>query len=110
MTPLTAAEESEFTLFNAATFDLLRQESRGTKIPLWLCMSPEARQEAKQKFATWLSGAVHAIVPMTVEFAEKYVQKNWSGRLGELVSRWKSMELEAKRIREDEGNPGAFFV
>jgi hypothetical protein len=113
MTPLTPEQESEFTIFNCAVYDMHRKESRETESipPCWLCMSDNAKQTAKEKFAAWFSGAVHAIVPMSVADVERRVQREFNSPVMlDSVAKWKAAELEYKRLREDENNPRAFFA
>jgi hypothetical protein len=112
MTPLTPEQEAEFTIFNCAVYDLHRTEcqQRESIPPCWLCMSDNAKQEAKEKFAAWLSGAMQVVVPFTVEVAERKTNERFGDKLDHAVKAWKSAELEYKRLREDENNPRAFFV
>lgn len=112
MIPLTPEQEAEFTIFNCAVYDLHRTEcqQRESIPPCWLCMSDNAKKEAKEKFASWLSGAMQVLVPFTVERAEKHVAEQFGTKLADKVRLWKEAELEYKRIREDEHNPRAFFA
>jgi hypothetical protein len=111
MTPLTPEQEAEFTIFNCAVYDLHRKQCLGVSIPpCWLCMSDNAKTEAKEKFVAWLSGAMQVLVPLTVERAIQIVNERFSRSMAESVRLWKDAELEFKRLREDENNPRAFFA
>lgn len=106
MTPLTTEQEAEFTVFNFLVFDLNRKESIAYP-PCWLCMSKKAKQEAKERFAAWLS-SINQVPSLTVEDAEEIVNRRMANVIKESVKLWKTAELEFKRLREDENNPRAF--
>ena len=104
----TTEELSQFTLTNCLAFDLVRVESKNSgKIPpCWLCMSEEARSEARQKLAEWFSNqgghSIHADdLPRSLQHLEKPMQTQ--------ILQWQNAELAMKEARL-EGNPRAFFA
>ncbi len=105
---LTPEEEAVLTPFNAVAFDMLRAEyaEKNTCPPCWLCMSTEAREEAREKTRFFLQFKVGPL-GMSMEDAEALAQRALGG--SEVVSRWREAELAFKRMRA-EGNPRAWFA
>ena len=99
-TVFTAEEAAHFTITNAAAFDLLRTQP--SRPPMWLCMSEEAREDARVKLAARLG-------VQRDDLDEKLRMFGASIAGQDCLSRWRAMELEAKRLR-DAGEPRAYFA
>lgn len=107
---LTAIQEAEFTLLNALAFDLLRVTSQkdGTHTACWLCMSDEAKQEARAAFLKYLDQVVPGILPHAEKAAEHFAN-DMPSTFASRIAKWREAEIEYKRLR-DEGNPWAYFA
>lgn len=96
------------TKYNCAAFDLLRiRAMQERKIPpWWLCMSEEAREEAREALRLLLQSKV-ASPHLAMVDAERLAD-NVPDRLFDL---WcvAEREAEAERMREA-GNPRAYFA
>lgn len=102
----TPEEEKEFTLCNAAAFDLIMLKARRTKSipPCWLCMSEDAKEKARQDLYKMLEGNGVKVASVK-EFDERF------GSIPqglEAMGRWKRVELQMKNLRT-QGNPRAYF-
>lgn len=108
-TTLTAKEEAEFTAFNAAAYDLVRMNAHhaGTIPPMWLCMSEEAKAEARRSFSRFLWEKSNIVVNNDDEL--RRAVPGLSESLNRGVAQWKAAELEMKKERAA-GNPRAFFA
>lgn len=107
--PLTPEEEAELNPVNALAFDLVRVKSQkdGTIPPCWLCMSAEAKEEARQAIYDQMQYISPNITGWN-EFNVNAVAKNNPQVLGK-VNLWKQAEAAMKEQREA-GNPHAFFA
>lgn len=102
----TSKEDKEFTNLNAAAFDLARTKAKvsGEKVPLWLCMSDGAKEEARNNFMNWCRGAMG----MWVTDAHILSVVN-NTNLVPMIANWRKLEGIMKAER-DSGNPGAYFI
>lgn len=101
----TAEELQEFTALNCVAFDMYRKDcqDKGVVPPCWLCMSVEAKEEARKNVLDLLSRKY--FVPISEANFVKFVPDSWADQH---VKSWKEVELTFKQMRED-GNPRAFF-
>lgn len=107
---LTSEEMEILTPYDAAAFDLLRAESDGIQ-PMWLCMSDEDRQAARDRFLEFAMEKEfvafftdEAIARMVLDHVARE-----SPALAAATERWRMAEAEAKRLRTA-GNPNAYFA
>ncbi len=109
MTVLTPEEEAEFTTLNLAAFSLLNEESDAIQ-PCWLCMSADAKLDARQRFVRWLQKKTGVL--RDLEQTERYCDPGGlqPTSLQHQMAIWKENELIAKRARVDENNPHGFFA
>lgn len=107
---LTPEEEAEFTVFNCQAYELYRMQCIGVMIPYrWLCMSQEAKDQAREKFATWLTQAMQSNVPFTVERAVEIINEKADNKMREAVESWKNSELHYKCIAKEENNSRPYY-
>ena len=112
---MTPEQEQEFTPFNALAFDLARVNAQktDTKIPAWLCSSPDAKQEMKDKFVQEFNqmrknaGGSFCGLPFDQQQIEILLKAQRP--LETITLKWKNFEKELEAARND-GNPTAFFV
>lgn len=108
---LTAEEEATLTIFNAAAFDIMRDEARrhGSTVPTWLCLIESQRNEARESLRFRLQFDVGPL-GLSMADAEKYVESLLTPEQKQgALKRWRDVELRFKRLRA-EGNPHAFFA
>ena len=105
---LTKEEEAEFTVFNAAAYDLYRKSEadENREAPCWLCISKESKVELGKRFLVW---ARENLLPNQVISDENIKQMINRSTVGPALFLWKRMELEAKALRVQGGNPHAYF-
>lgn len=112
---LTAEEYELLSVFDAGAFDLARASSRDRNEipPMWLCMSDEARQEAREQYLAKLIEQGVFSKGKTLEDAQRFINSRvWYNEATEvacLVSLWRKAEAEAKNQRKA-GNPRAYFA
>lgn len=102
---LTPEEIADLNTLHGAAFDLLRQKCRETDTipPMWLCMSPEAKQEAVSALLDHLSEQLgHKIDLLAAQMLCGSVPAS-------TLTPWRMAEAEAKQARAD-GNPRAYFA
>jgi len=111
---LTAEEQAEFTCVNLIAHNVMRDEAKRKRdevLPCWLCMSVEARQEARQMAADWYNANARPIVPIDVnhEIGLKQFERQLEPAAASMMQQWITAEAEFKRLRVEENNPRAFF-
>jgi len=107
---LTEDEEKEFDIFNFVAYDTLLGTARrkGEKIPLWLCMSKEAKDAARKTVIDMLSR--HIILPdLSQAGVNLSINQLSSGKYNSRIEDWKNVERERK-FHRDNGDPLAYFV
>jgi len=106
---LTPAEAEEFTLLNAAAYDLYRVSSKqkGHVPPCWLCMSAEAKTEARGNLLKFMDEKAPNLTGWTEQGLSNYLES--VPNLKQLIDRWREAEVNMKTERE-KGNPRAFFA
>lgn len=114
MEPIDAEIEAELSLFNCLAYDLLRKESIKAKTipPCWLCLSDQAKVEARTKFTVWFSQMIGRFGPpmSVVEVAEDVDRRiGGASHILAMVGQWRAVELEFKR-RRDAGDARAFLL
>ena len=104
---LTDAELAEFTPLNCAAFDLIRKESKekGVTPCMWLCMSDDAKQKARDAVVAHIGKALGIIAPCEQGIKNLIKGQDFTAQLRQ----WKFAELDMKRHRAT-GNPKAYFV
>lgn len=92
-----------------AAFDLVRLKSQqdGTTPPCWLCMSEEAKQQAREDLVVYFNEKTRPLTPFTEDLLRTYCGR-LQGVAASLQS-WQDAELHYKTLREA-GNPAAFFA
>lgn len=107
---LTTEEQAEFTPLNFIAHNVLREQS-SAKQPCWLCMSNEAKQEARQKAVDWFNQNKNPIIPFSLNDPNtiKVLNRDVQAAVGHLIPQWIKAEAEFKRLRVEENNPLAFF-
>jgi hypothetical protein len=105
---LTAEELAEFTITNCVAFDLYRSEAKaiGQVPPCWLCLSVEAKEEARKRFFEAMGRRVGQTIVCEADFL-RLLPDGWGGRE---VDVWKALETSHKYERDVCGNPRAFFA
>jgi len=108
MNILTIEEEAEFTPLNAVAYDLYRKNCQEKDmIPVcWLCISNQAKDEARDALYEWLGKEVPRTQPYTYETASKLINKI---ETDDMINLWKAAENKYKQYRLD-GNPKAYFA
>ena len=112
---LTTKEYALLSVFDAGAYDMHRAECRDNDVipPMWLCMSDEARQEAREKFHAKLIDLGMIKESKSLEDCQRYLNAqvwyNGAPDLAEKVSLWREAEAGMKREREG-GNPRAYFA
>jgi hypothetical protein len=102
---LTEKENKELSNFNAAAFDLYRVESGNQKVPFWLCMSDEGKEECRERLYQF---AKERMGIANLSLAAFEAQTN-SMLMPAAVHTWRMIEEEAKCKRE-KVNLGAYFI
>lgn len=107
---LTADERKEFTAVNLIAHNILRDSSEARQ-PCWLCMSKEAKQEARQMAADWFNKAGRPLVPVRVsdECSLRQFENQITDAAAPLMQQWIDAEARYKELRA-ENNPQAFFT
>lgn len=107
----TEEEAAEFTAINRAAVDHImvkaQKEPNVDISPCWLCMSVEARSQAREDLVSYLNEQMRPIVPITLETATKAVER--TPGIQHSITMWKKAELAHKKEREG-GNPRAYFM
>ena len=109
---LTADERIEFTAVNLFSHNVLRDQGGETKQPCWLCMSVEAKQEARVKRAEWYNAHQRPIVPVQVDNVHSLslFERILTSAAASMMQQWVNVEAQYKKLRDEEHNPQAFFV
>jgi hypothetical protein len=107
MTSFTKEEELQFTAANAIAYDLLRSK-RSHLVPCWLCMSDEAKKEARIATVDWLKIA-NPLIPVNIYTLDVFCEENLLQLIAGVIEKWKIAELERKKERAL-NNPLAFFM
>lgn len=110
---LTAEELELLGPFDCAAYDLARENAKaeGNVLPMWLCWSDEARQEARDNLVKLLSQ--HAEDVTDEETARMAVNRSvlfGDKTVGKGVTLWRKAEAERKQARAEGCNPGAYFA
>ena len=104
---LTAEEQAEFTAVNLVAHNVLREQKEARQ-PCWLCMSDEAKQDARQKAAKWYNENAHPSLPVQEDTA--LLERLLAPAAEPLMQQWVNTEAEYKRLRVEDRNPQAYFV
>lgn len=106
-TILTTEELAEFTPLNAAAFDLIRTRAQEKNIvpPCWLCMSDEAKDQARQDLVDYFNTNGHSCTLGNLTQTINHTANSVSP----MIESWKQAELSYKAHRES-GNPQAYFA
>lgn len=103
---LTQEERAELTPFHMLAIAVLRETSDAIQ-PCWLCLSEEAKQEARQKVVEWFNGQQPHLGMNEQDLAE-YAEQAFGYSVQ--YKTWVEAETELKRLREEDHNPQAFFA
>ena len=108
---LTLQEQEEFTAVNMLAHNVLREQSTA-KQPCWLCMSNEAKEEARILAASWFNGNKYPIAPVRTDSERSLAQfeRQIAPILADMLQQWVDAEAEYKRLRVEEHNPVAYFA
>jgi len=107
MTSFTKEEELQFTAANAIAYDLLRSKCNHD-IPCWLCMSDEAKKEARIATVDWLNANANPLIPVNIYTLDVFCEENFLQLMAGLIEKWKIAELERKKEKAL-NNPLAFL-
>ena len=108
---LTEQEQKEFTAVNMLAHTVLRDQNTA-KQPCWLCMSNEAKEDARKLSASWFNGAKRPIIPVRTDSEVSLAQfeRQVAPILADMMQQWVDAEAEYKRLRVEEHNPVAYFA
>lgn len=85
----------------------MQATNEGSKVPYWLCVEESQREGLVNQALQWLNEELNPIIPFDYSTCVSWVRKQIPSVI---VDQWIAEELEAKRLREEEHKPSAFFV